>query len=386
MTTVLVSGAVANKHLHGGSIWVRMSWAEGLRKMGFDVVFVEQIDEGACVDEQGRPAPFETSANAATFDAVMEEFGFAGSAALVCPQGERVRGMPRSELLARACDAELLVNISGHLRWRPLIERLPRRMFVDLDPGFTQIWDAGGGDAAGLEGHELFFSVGENVGTPRCEIPTGGIEWRPVRQPVVLDRWPVNDGNELSGFTTIASWRGAYGRATWGGRSYGLKAHEFRRFADVPRRTGMAFRIALDIHPGDGADRAALAERGWGLIDPAAVAAPSNFNRFVRSSGAEFSAAQGIYVETHSGWFSDRTVRYLACGRPALVQDTGFGGRLPVGEGLLSFRTLDEAAEQAREIARSYAHHRAAARRIAEEYFASERALAPVLESAGVAT
>ena len=385
MTTVLVSGAVANKHRHGGSVWVRMSWAEGLRKMGFDVVFVEQIDEGACVDEGGRPVPFETSANAAAFDAVMEEFGFGGSAALVCPQGERVRGMPRAELLARAGEAELLVNISGHLRWRPLIERLRRRVFVDLDPGFTQIWGAGGGDAAGLDGHELFFTVGENVGTVRCELPTGGIEWRPIRQPVVLDRWPMDGGDELSGFTTIASWRGAYGRATWRGRSYGLKVHEFRRFADVPRRTGMGFEIALDIHPADAADTAALEARGWALIPPAAVATPSDFNHFVRSSGAEFSAAQGIYVETHSGWFSDRTVRYLACGRPALVQDTGFARNLPVGEGLLSFRTLEEAADGVRQIAGDYAQHRAAARRIAENHFASELALAPVLEAAGVA-
>lgn len=385
MTTVLVSGAVANKHGYGGSIWVRMSWAEGLRRMGFDVVFVEQIDEAACVDLHGRPAPFETSANAATFDAAMEEFGFTGSAALVCPDGERVRGMARSELLARASGAELLVNISGHLRWRPLIDRVRRRVFVDLDPGFTQIWHAEGADAAGLDGHELFFTVGQNVGTPRCELPTGGIEWRPVRQPVVLERWPVDDGEELSCFTTIASWRGAFGRAAWRGRSYGLKAHEFRRFAHVPRRAGLPFCVALDIHPADGTDTAALEEGGWSLTDPAAVAAPSGFNHFVRSSGAEFSAAQGIYVETNSGWFSDRTVRYLACGRPALVQDTGLGEHLPVGQGLLTFRTADEAVDRARAIAGDYAHHRAAARRIAEEHFAYEHALTPLVEAAGVA-
>ena len=385
MTTVFVSGAVANKHGLGGSIWVRMSWAEGLRRLGFDVVFVEQIDEADCVDPHGRPAPFETSANAATFDAVMEEFGFAGSAALVCPQGERVRGMPRAELLARARDVELLVNISGHLRWRPLLERLPRRVFVDLDPGFTQLWAATGGDAAGLDGHELFFTVGENVGTPRCALPSGGVEWRPVRQPVVLDRWPVEDGDELSCFTTIASWRGAYGRATWKGRSFGLKAHEFRRFMDMPQRSGKAFRIALDIHPADGADRAALQQGGWSLVDPATVAAPCDFASFVRSSGAEFSAAQGIYVETNSGWFSDRTVRYLASGRPALVQDTGFSENLPVGEGLLVFRTLEEAVERSHAIASDYARHRAAARRLAEDLFAPEPALAPLMEATGVA-
>ncbi|MDQ3587811.1 MAG: hypothetical protein M3350_10570 [Actinomycetota bacterium] len=385
MTTIFVSGAVANKHRHGGSVWVRMSWAEGLRDLGFDVVFVEQIDETACVDEQGRPAAFEDSENARVFEAAMAEFGFAGSAALICPQGERIRGMARDELMGRAEGAELLVNISGHLRWAPLVRRIQRRAYIDLDPGFTQIWHAGAGDAAGLEGHELHFTVGENVGTERCVLPTGDIEWRPIRQPVVLDRWPVAGGDPAPGFTTVASWRGAYGRAAWKGRTYGLKAHEFRRFLELPRVTGLDFDVALDIHPDDRADIEALEVHGWRLVDTASVASTRGFQRFVQSSSAEFSAAQGIYVETESGWFSDRTVRYLASGRPALVQDTGLGDRLPVGEGLLVFGTLEEAAQRAREIADDLPRHRAAARRIAEEHFAAERSLAPLLEAAGVA-
>jgi hypothetical protein len=105
----------------------------------------------------------------------------------------------------------------------------------------------------------------------------------------------------------------------------------------------------------------------------------------VRESGAEFSVAQGVYVETESGWFSDRTVRYLASGRPALVQDTGFGRSLPVGEGLLSFRTPREAATRARELVVDYARHCRAARALAESHFAPTAALTPLLEACGVA-
>jgi hypothetical protein len=387
MTAIAVAGALANKHRHGGSVWVRMSWAEALRSLGFDVLFVEQLAAADCVDATGRPAAFAASANAATFRAVTEAFGFAGDAALVCPDDGRVLGMTRERLLARLGEAALLVNISGHLRWAPALAQLPRRVFVDLDPGYTQIWHASGGDAAGLEGHELHFTVGANVGTAVCDLPTSGIRWRPIRQPVVLDRWPPPGAacRGFSGFTTVASWRGAYGRPVWEGRSYGLKVHEFRRFASLPGATGLPFAAALDIHPSDAADARRLRAGGWKLLDPALVGDVERFRRFVRCSGAEFSAAQGIYVETWSGWFSDRTVRYLASGRPALVQDTGFCDELPVGSGLVPFRTLSGARAGAHAIAEDYERHCAAARAIAEQYFAPAPALAPLLEAAGLA-
>ena len=387
MTTVFVSGAVANKHRHGGSIWVRMSWAEALRDAGFDVVFVEQIAAGACVDANGAPAPFARSANLATFEGVMAQFGFGGSAALICPDGPdggQIHGMDGTDLLERAGAAELLVNISGHLRWRPLLARLSRRVFVDLDPGYTQIWHAEGRDV-GLGDHDLHFTVGTRVGTAGCPLPDGGLHWRPIRQPVSLARWPEAPGTELRSFTTVASWRGAFGPPEWRGRSYGVKAHQFRRFAPVARQVDTPFRVALDIHPGDDADVERLKQNAWSIVDPAAVEDPACFRSFVQSSGAEFSPAQGVYVDTRSGWFSDRTVRYLASGRPALVQDTGFTDDLPTGEGLVAFRTLDEAVAGARDIAADYGRHRVAARRIAAEYFAGPTAVAPLLEDAGVA-
>lgn len=384
MTTVLVSGAIANKHARGGSIWVRASWADALRDAGFDVVFVEQIDERDCVDAAGAPARFEDSANVAAFEAAMGEFTLTG--ALVCP-GEQVRvagGLGLDELLQRAGDAALLVNLGGHLRWEPLLRRPAMRAFVDLDPGFTQIWHAEGRDV-GLAGHELHFSVGLNVGTPACELPAGGLHWRPIRQPVTLRRWRAAPGETCGGFTTVASWRGAYGPASWGGRGYGVKAHEFRRFLAISEQVPEArFEVALDIHPGDRADIDRLRAHGWSLRDPAALAAPRDFRRYVRSSGAEFSPAQNIYVDTNSGWFSDRTVRYLACGRPALVQDTGFSEHLPTGAGLLAFRTAEEAVAGARELLGDYARHRAAARSIATEYFDGPRAIAPLLAAAGL--
>jgi hypothetical protein len=221
------------------------------------------------------------------------------------------------------------------------------------------------------------------VGTPASELPTRGVRWRPIRQPVVLERW-ASPGGPFTGFTTVAGWRGAYGRPSWKGRTYGLKAHEFRRFVELPALARAPFAIALDIHRDDGADARRLRSCGWELRDPAVVADVAGFRRFVQASGAEFSAAQGIYVETNCGWFSDRTVRYLAAGKPALVQDTGFAASLPVGAGLLTFSEMHGARAGVSAIVDDYERHCEAARRIAQEWFAPTPALAPLIEATGI--
>jgi hypothetical protein len=385
MATVVVAGAIANKVHNGGEAWVRLSWIEGLARLGCEVVFAEQIDSASCVGTDGEPAPFAESANRAYFAQVMKDFGLQDRSALICTDTGESEGMDAARLADVAAGADLLVNVSGHLRLPAVLPRFQRRAYVDLDPGFTQIWHEQGADL-GLGDHELHFTVGENIGRPVCDIPTAGFDWLPVPPPVVLDRWPVASDGDACRFTTVAGWRGAFGRVEHDGRSYGLKVHEFRKVIDLPARApALTFELALDIHPGDYGDRTALELGGWRLVDPrAASRGPHEFHDYVQGSGAEFSVAQGIYVETHSGWFSDRTVRYLASGRPALVQDTGFSSNYPATEGLVAFDSVGDAAAQAKRIAEDHQAHSAAARALAEERFDSDLVLARFLEQAGV--
>ena len=211
------------------------------------------------------------------------------------------------------------------------------------------------------------------------------IHWRRVRQPVVLDDWPVTASAPAPlRFTTIASWRGPLGRVARGSTTYGVKAHEFRKFIAVPTLSELGFEIALDVDPADGADVDRLRANGWHIVDAkCAVPDPPAFRRYVQHSSAEFSVAQGIYVETQSGWFSDRTVRYLASGKPAVVQETGWSRNYPSGQGLLHFTTVAEAVDAANDIASDYAEHSRAARAIAEEFFDSDKVLTELLETVG---
>ncbi len=385
MTTIVVSSVVANKNLNAGNAWVVLSWVLGLKKLGFRTCFVEQISREACVDADGAVTSFEQSVNLAYFKRIMGQFGLSDSAALVYEGGRHVHGPSYAELLDLAETADLLVNITGHLTLEPLMRRLRRKAYVDLDPGFTQFWHAAGYAGPRLEGHDYYFTIGENIGTPACPIPTGGIRWRPIRQPVVLDHWPVSGEGNRDRFTTVATWRGPYGPVQYGGRTFGLKVHEFRKFVDLPRQVQQTFEIALNIHPADTKDLSLLRQHGWEIVDPRTVVPdPNAFRCYVQTSGAEFSVAQGVYVETKSGWFSDRTVRYLASGKPALVQDTGFSRNYPVGDGLVAFRTLDEAVVGAERIAGDYDRHCRVARSLAEAYFDSDQVLGGFAEQVGI--
>lgn len=381
MSVALVAAALANKPGNAGAAWTRLSWALGLRRLGFDVHLVEQISTETCADARGHRTSFEASVNRRWVEEVAGAFDLPVS--VLC-DGEPTLGLTGGDLEELAAEARLLVNVSGHLDIPLLRDRPDRKIYLDLDPGYTQFWEAGGQPGARLEGHDVYATVGLRIGTPGCAIPTLGLRWRPVYQPVVLAEWPERPIRP-GAFTTVGSWRGPYGPVEHAGRTFGLKVHEFRRFAALPTVTGEPFEAALDIHPADERDRSMLEECGWRISDPrVAAGTPERFRAFVERSFAELSVAQGVYVETRSGWFSDRSTRYLAAGRPVLVQDTGLPETLPVGEGLLTFRTLEDAAMCVELVASDAERHAKAARALAEELFDSDRVLGELLEDAGV--
>jgi hypothetical protein len=373
VTLALVAGAVASKAGNGGAAWTRLSWARALEQLGFDVHLVEEL--------HARPAPGAEEWFAETVTAA----GLGDRATLLREDGTSAWGLGAAELADLAADAAVLVNISGHLARPEVCEQVGTTVFVDLDPGYTQIWDVEG--TAPLAPHDHWFTVGTLVGTEACPVPVGGRRWCSVRQPVVLEDWPVTPRPEdRSRFTTVSAWRGPYGPVDVDGRTLGPKAHEFRRFLSLPLVAPATFELALQIDEADGKDRAAIEEHGWQLADPAAVAGGLDaFRRYVQESAAEFSVAQAVYVHARTGWFSDRTTRYLASGRPVVVQDTGFSRTLPCGAGLLTFVSPRGATAAVEAVLADYDGHARIARALAEELFSPVRALGPMLEEIDLA-
>jgi hypothetical protein len=277
-----------------------------------------------------------------------------------------------------------VINVMGFLRDEEILGCAQRLVFLDIDPGFGQMWrELGLADI--FTGHHSYATVGVNVGTRNSSVPTCGIDWITTPPPVVLERWPMTPPRRGAPLTSVCTWRGVFGPVEYEGSTYGLRVHEFRNFMELPRVTGARFQLAMDIDPREFRDLADLQSHGWELVDPLqAVGTPQAYQLYIQGSFAEFGVAKQMYVKTRGGWISDRTVCYLASGRPALVQDTGLRDRVRGREGLVLYNTFEEAVDGYRQIYRDYERQCQAARAVAEELFDSDVVLSRLLKLVGV--
>lgn len=361
---ITVAGALAQRPGRGGHAWVFLQYLLGFGELGYDVHFVDRLDAG--IDPAG----------AGYLASVMSRAGLAERWTLLA--GDEVLGAPRAVALQHVRESVFLLNVMGFLDDDEFLAAAPRRVFLDIDPGFGQMWQALG-LADVFTGHDAFVTVGSKIGTPRGLVPSAGRHWVPTLPPVVLSQWPVVEARGAA-ITSVCSWRGPFGPIEYRGRSFGLRVHEFRRFLDLPARTGAPFELALDIDPADSADRSRLVAAGFTLVDPRKVAAdPWQYQAYVAESSAELCVAKNLYVDTAGGWFSDRSACYLASGRPVIAQDTGVD--LPTGTGLLTFGSLDEAVGAVAQIRADPVGHGRAARELAEEHLSS-RIVLPALIAA----
>lgn len=366
---IVLGGMVASVPGHGGATWAALQYVLGLRALGHDVLLADEVH-----------GPGDPGARERCLRDLAATFGLDGRVALLTG-GRRSLGLPFAEVQAFAASADLLVNLAGTLRDPELLQAPRRRLLVDLDPAFTQLWHAVEGVDVGIATHDRFASVGLRLHAPECSIPSCGVEWTPTLPPVVLDRWTLATEAPVEGATAIANWR-SYGTIEHAGVRYGQKAHSVRKLLELPRLAGEPIRFALLIDPAETADIAALHAHGWELLDAAhETHDPAAYMRFVRSSAAELGIAKEGYVVSRCGWFSDRSVCYLASGRPVVAQRTGWEHVLPEGDGLLGFDDAAEAAEALAAVRADPNRHAAAARALAIERLDARRVLPALLEA-----
>jgi hypothetical protein len=374
-----VSGMISGVPRQGGATWAVLQYLLGFKRLGYDVHFIEPVEEAAL-----RPVgvSLARSDNTAYFRRVMADFGMSQTSALLLAGTQQTVGLSYERMRELVRRVDVLVNISGLLTDEALIGDIPLRAY--LDPAFTQLWQAAEGIDMRFAAHNRFVTIGQAIGAPGCEVPTCGLEWVTTPQPIVLERWTPGRITTHNALTTVANWRG-YGSIEHEGVFYGQKVHSWRRFFSLPALSGERFAPALAIHPEESEDLAALRANGWHLIDPERVTrTPAGYQRFVRGSRAEFGIAKSGYVTSRCGWFSDRSACYLASGRPVIAQETGFSRFLPVGAGLFAFETIDEALASIEALNDDYDRHARAARSVAEEYFDSDKVLDRLLDKLGV--
>src|SRR5436309_14253137 len=368
-----------------GVSWQAIHYLRGFHQLGWDVWYVE--DSGAPPYDPRLGTTTEDCAPAVRYVAdVMRRIGLADRWAYVDLMHGETHGLPRAQLDALYRDAAAIVNLCGATAPREEHRRGPKLLYIETDPVYEQLRIALGDESSlgFLASHDVLFTYGENLGAADCPVPLERFTWYPTRPPVVLEEWAAPPDPGAAFFTTVASWENKGKDISFRGETYQWSKHvNFLRFLDLPRHAVGRFELAMD--PVDPAVTARLRDAGWTLVDPAPISRdPERYRAFIRASRGEFTVAKDIYVRPRSGWFSDRSVCYLAAGRPVVTQDTGVGKFVPTGRGLLTYGTMEEAVEALRGIEADYVAHSAAARAIATEHFAAERVLGRLLADAGL--
>ncbi|MEP6664384.1 MAG: glycosyltransferase family 1 protein, partial [Verrucomicrobiota bacterium] len=362
----------------GGQAWASLQYLIGLRELGHEVFYLEDCGETSWVynwDKQEWTA--ELDYPAAYVRDCLEPFGFGND--WIYRTNEGSLGAPLKSFLDFCSTSDLLIVRNLPLWvWREEYNRPTRRAFIDGDPAFTQISIANGdtGLTSAIARCEKRFTVGYRYGAPDCSIPDAGGPWLPTKHPVVLSQWPFVN-NDATHFTSVVRWQG-FKEVTFKGVTYGQRDKQFPKFLEIPRRTTQKFCMAImGINPKE------LTKFGWETAPGEIISkTPFAYRDFIQNSRGEFSVPKNGYVQARSGWFSDRSVCYLASGRPLLMEDTGLADWLPVGTGLVTFTNPDEAVAGVEKINSNYEQHCRAAREIAETHFASKRVLPEFLNIA----
>jgi hypothetical protein len=359
--------------------------------MGHDVWYLEDSGEWP-YDVRGSggraSAVADCSANLAHLQSVMSRIGFADRWMFRCPIGSTWFGLPDAQRRAVLDHADLLINVSGTLNRPEEYRSVKRLAYIDSDPVFTQVKIASGeGRFPGRVGqHDVHFSFGERFADANGpDVPATCFDWQPTRQPIVLSEWRSAETTR-SAYTTVLNWA-SYRAESYNGRRLGQKNVELDRFIDLPRRVAPTqLELAVKGVRRRGKPTAPierLLRHGWRVVSPDVVCPDlDSYRDYIASSRGEWSVAKHGYVAGQVGWFSCRSACYLATGRPVVVQDTGFSDVLPVGEGIVAFRTLDEAVDALADVESKYERHARAARAIAEEYFDSKRVLGELINRA----
>jgi len=352
-----------------------MNWVLGLRSLGWDVWIVEQLKS-----EDLDPAPEGGTVQENFWHATAAEFGLSDRQCLL------VDGQSPDLAAFRdfAAGADFFLNYSGQWREFGLLGGRMVKCYLDVDPGFTQLWDVTCGSDMNFAGHDLFFTVGSNFRSPSLRLPRTAQDWIPLRPPVPAEDWRQRlaqaGGPEAHGtWSTVSHWYG-YNDLLWEGRTYGGKRESLHALRDLPRMTGREFTIASDLAPG-WEDYDAYAAGGWRLASSAEVCrdVPA-YLRFLGGSRGEIGVAKGGYVVSRGGWMSDRSMIYLALGVPVVLQDTGWPEAVAPGAGLWPFGDADEAARRIAEVEAAWDTHHAGARHLAETVFSPAEALRPIFE------
>jgi hypothetical protein len=383
---VVVWGYLAS-YPFGGMTWQVLHYLAGLRNLGFDVWYVEDTDAEVRDPETFWPND-DYAPNVEFLKRQMDAIGL-GNRWIFRPPGEYEFCLGVANINGLAAlyrDAEAVINLCGSHELRPDHDQIGCLVYLETDPVPKQIAVAKGDrkTITDLARYHYLFTYGENLGADDCLVPVEHFTWHATRPPVVVDWWQ-SPGRRAANqaFSTVTSWTHTWNDVTWRDKRWRWsKHHEFRKLRLLPRRCCVPLELAVVGIGDDEAEQFRIS--GWRLRAASELANPDVYRDYIRGSLGEFTVAKEQYVRPRTGWFSDRSVCYLAASRPVVTQETGFSKFLPCGKGLLPFLTEEDAKEALETIAGDYDQHSAAALTIAREYFDADDVLRRLMTTIGL--
>lgn len=206
---IICTAKIANTTV--GHIDHAMAYAVGLQRLGHEVYVMEQVGSNRCVDANHTKVPFARWKGRWHFEAVARAYGLWPRCCLFYKQGEASHGMAFAEAVKVAKQCDVSLTRSGQIHKAPeIFEHARRRAYFDGNPGHTHLlWhQQGSAYEEALERYDCLFTLGLNIGTEHCPVPTDGFQWHPQVRPVVLPMWPVRIEPYSKRFTTVSSWKG----------------------------------------------------------------------------------------------------------------------------------------------------------------------------------
>jgi hypothetical protein len=254
---------------------------------------------------------------------------------------------------------DLLVDLRYDLPGR-LFSAFRRKVLINIDPGLYEQALAGG--AYPYPKHDRLFTIGEKIGESAANE-----NWQHTPPCVFLDEWPYVMGKKDAPWTTVAHWK--------------AKRRSFQPFMTIPSKVRNArFELALHLKAIEEPEQQLIESYGFKVHDAhKIIASPFDYRSFVQNSIGEFSCAKPGYVRSQTAWISDRTLSYLASGRPCVVEHTGSSKFLPTDSGLHRFSDLEGAVEAIETVMKNYESEARAARSLAEEFFDARKVCASLL-------
>jgi len=383
MARIVVCGYMIRLPL-AGNILAYFHYLKGLHLLGHDVIYLEESGwPGSCYNPATQIYGDDPFPGIDLVSKLMANHELNAPLCYINRDKGDVHGLNWNEVKRMLAAADLLLNIGG-VCWLPEFRLCHRRIYIDMDPFFTQVGRFG---AESLYEHDVHFSYGVNIGKADCTVPDNGVNWHATLPPVVPEMWEAlipwteNSKNENLPFTTVANWN-AYGSVTYNGVHYGQKDEELLRLLHLPGLTSQKLELSLSGIDDD--QRRHFQNEGWLVRDAGQVSRDmKTYQDYIRESRGELSVAKNAYVKSRSGWFSDRSVCYLASGRPVILQDTGFSDYLETGGGVLPFSSADEAVQCIESVNAEYECHSRSARNMADNTF-SYRILLPNIVEMGM--